>query len=144
MTKKKLNENPFEYATRTKFRFPSSKGELNIEQLWDVPLRSRDDFNLDNIAKRINADLKKVSEESFVDGAARNPAHEMTEIKLDVVKAVIAFHLDEEERREKKAKAKSEREKLYAELEKRQDARYENMSDSEIKKKLAAIDALDD
>ncbi len=41
----------FEYATRHKLRFTSSKGELTVEQLWDAPLLSGDGFNLNNIAK---------------------------------------------------------------------------------------------
>ena len=43
--------NIFEYAARSKIRFQSTKGELTVEQLWDVPLRSRDDFNLNAVAK---------------------------------------------------------------------------------------------
>lgn len=38
--------NMFEFATRSKLRFTSARGELTAEQLWDVPLRSRDDFSL--------------------------------------------------------------------------------------------------
>ena len=39
-----MTMNIFEYATRAKLRFASSRGDLTVEQLWDVPLRSTDGF----------------------------------------------------------------------------------------------------
>ena len=33
--------NLFEKATRKAFRFPTGKGELTIEQLWQLPLLAR-------------------------------------------------------------------------------------------------------
>ena len=58
--------NLFEIATRKKLRFPSLKGELSAEQLWDLPLSSRVGLDLDNIAKAVNKDLKAEEEDSFV------------------------------------------------------------------------------
>ena len=56
----------YEVALRTKLRFDSPKGELSLERIWEMPLRSRDDFNLDIIAQTVSKALKGVSEESFV------------------------------------------------------------------------------
>ena len=36
-----MSNNIFEYATRSKLRFQSSHGVLTVEQLWEVPLRSK-------------------------------------------------------------------------------------------------------
>ena len=66
-------DNLFMQATREKFRFESSKGDLSVEQLWDLPLTSRTGFDLDTVAKAVNADLKASNEESFVN-ASNNPA----------------------------------------------------------------------
>ena len=57
----------FEYATRNKIRFASERGDLNVEQLWDVPLRAKDNFDLGDIARRASKTLKDATEESFVD-----------------------------------------------------------------------------
>jgi hypothetical protein len=59
--------NIFEYASRNKIRFASPRGELSVEQLWDIPLRSKDDFNLNTIAQTANKAVKNATEESFVE-----------------------------------------------------------------------------
>ena len=103
--------NMFEFAARFKLRFPSSRGELTAEQLWDIPLRSRDDFNLDTVAKAVNKALKTVSEESFVE-VTKTTAHTRGEVALELVKYVIGTKLDEEMAAKKRADNKVEREKL--------------------------------
>jgi hypothetical protein len=47
-----------EYAVRNKLRFSSSRGELTAEQLWDVPLRSKDGLDLNAVAQTANKALK--------------------------------------------------------------------------------------
>ena len=79
----------FEKATREKFRYPSAKGLLTTEQLWELPLTAKSGFSLDDVAKAVNAELKAVDTESFVATEA-NPAKATLETKLEVVKHVIA------------------------------------------------------
>ena len=62
-----------------------------------MPLRSRDGFDLDTIAKGANRICKEVSEESFV-ATRTNPEQTLAEIRLDLVKHVIAVKLGEEEK----------------------------------------------
>jgi hypothetical protein len=50
--------NIFEQATRRAIRFESAKGDLSVEQLWDLPLQSRNQFDLDTVAKTVNRQLK--------------------------------------------------------------------------------------
>ena len=65
--------NLFEIATRQKFTFPSPRGLLNVEQLWDLPLTSirpdgstrTDSVSLDTVARAVNTQLKAVTEETF-------------------------------------------------------------------------------
>ena len=98
-------DNMFETATRSKLRFASSRGELSVEQLWDVPLRARtgDDFNLDAVAKAANKVLKGLTEESFV-STERTPAVARAETALELIKYVIATKLAEEKAAAKRAK----------------------------------------
>jgi hypothetical protein len=67
--------NIFEYAIRNKLRFASSRGELTVEQLFDVPLRSSDGFNLNESPRRANKTLKDMSEENFVETSRNTPSH---------------------------------------------------------------------
>jgi hypothetical protein len=130
--------NMFEIATRSKLRFASPRGDLTAEQLWDVPLRSRDDFNLDGIAKAASKALKAVTEESFVDTRA-NPQQGRMELTLDIVKYVIQTKITEENETTKRADRKAEREKLMAALSKKQDDALDQMSEKDIKKRLEAL-----
>ena len=90
-----MAENLFQYATRNKLRFQSTRGELTAEQLWDVPLRSRDDFKLNGVAQAASKAWKAISEESFVE-TAKTVAHTRLEMALEVVKYVIETKLAEE------------------------------------------------
>lgn len=58
--------NIFEIAAIQKFRFPTIKGEVTTEALWDMPLVSKNGFDLDDVAKTVNAALKSVTEESLL------------------------------------------------------------------------------
>ncbi len=129
----------FEYAARLKLRFVSVKGELNAEQLWDVPLRSRDDFNLDCIARGISRNLKTASEESFVE-VAKNPAQDRLALALDIVKYVIGDKLASEVATKRLADNKIEREKLLKILAEKQDGKLSELSEKELKKRIEALD----
>ena len=133
-------QNIFEYATRNKLRFASTRGELTIEQLWDVPLRSKDDFNLNTVAKTVNKALKDISEESFVE-TKRTAEHTRREIALEAVKYVIDTKLAEEAAAEKRAANKLEKEKLLKILAEKQDGKLSELSEKELKKKIAELDA---
>lgn len=131
--------NIFEYATRARLRFASDKGELTTEQLWDVPLRSRDNFNLNVIAKLASRALKEISEESFVE-TTRTPEHTRREAALEVVRHVIDTKLAEEERAKKRAENKQEREKLLQILAEKQAGKLSELSEKELQRRIAALD----
>lgn len=132
-------ENVFEYATRTKLRFASTKGDLTVEQLWDVPLRSTDGFNLDAIARAANKAFKDATEESFV-ATTKTPAATRLEMTLDVVKSIIATKLADEERAKKRAENKAEKEKLLRILAEKQDGKLSDLSEKELQKRIAALE----
>lgn len=132
-------ETLFLQATRAKFRFPSTRGELSVEMLWDVPLRSKDDLNLDRIARGINRELEQATEESFVDEATTNPATKLLTAKLGIVKQIIAIKLEEEETAKVRAENKQEREKLLKILAEKQDGELSELSVKELKKRIEAL-----
>ena len=48
----------FEKASRLKLRFSTSIGMLSAEDLWDLPLSSRNGTaNLDDVARNLDVDL---------------------------------------------------------------------------------------
>jgi len=134
-----MSTNIFESATRHKLRFQSSRGVLSVEQLWDVPLRSQDDFNLDAVAKTANKALKEISEESFVD-TERTPEHSRRETVFEIVKYIIEVKVGDEAAAKKRAANKIEKEKLLAILAEKQAGKLSDLSEKEIQKRIAALD----
>lgn len=134
-----MSTNIFEFATRNKLLFSSSRGALNTEQLWDVPLRSRDDFNLNAIAQAANKALKGATEESFVE-TKRTTLHVRLETTLEIVKHVIDAKLAEEAAAKKQADNKAERERLLAILADKQDSKLVAESEEQIKARIAALE----
>jgi hypothetical protein len=131
--------NLFEFATRKKLRFDSTRGTLTVEQLWDVPLRSNDEFNLDTIAKTVNRALKSVTEESFV-ATGKTSAQTQFERMLEVVKHIIGVKLEEEALAKKRVENRAEKEKLLQILAEKQAGKLSELSEKEIQKRIAALD----
>lgn len=126
-------ENLFEMATRNKMRFPSTKGELSVEDLWDLS-----DKDLDVVYKNLKDQEVKSSEESLLDDANVDP-------KLTAAIGIVRYifttkrkeKLAEKERINKKLKQK----KYIDALSKKQDEVIEKMSEAELR---AMIDSLED
>lgn len=136
--------NIFELATRQKLRFASAKGDLTTEQLWDLPLLisspTRDvKVDLDTLARSINHELKAQAEESFVSTKA-NPLKAQLELKLEIIKYIIADRLAAAEKAKKASDNRAERERLMDVLKRKQDQELENLSPEEIQKRLDALD----
>jgi hypothetical protein len=138
LSRAKPATNIFEFASRNKLRFASTKGDLTVEHLWDVPLRSRDDFNLNAVAKAANKALKDATEESFVE-TAKTAAHVRLETALEIVKYVIDSKLADEETAKRRAANKLEEEKLLAILAEKQDGKLSELSEKELQRRIAAL-----
>lgn len=129
----------FEQASRMALRFESARGALTVESLWQLPLQSKSGFDLDTIAKGINAQLKATEEESFVTTNA-SPQTALRSLQLDILKHIIAVRKQENADALAKVNKAAKRAKLIEQLGKRQDAALEGMSEEEIKKQLAELD----
>ena len=130
--------NIFEQATRRAIRFESAKGDLSVEQLWDLPLQSRNQFDLDTIAKAVNRQLNVVTEESFV-SVRENPAKETLSLKLEIVKHIISVKLQEAEEARNRANKASEKEKLLRLLDEKQNEALRALTPEEIQERLKAL-----
>lgn len=83
----------FEKSTRMKDRFETSKGNLSVEDLWDLPLTSTRYPNLDDIARDLHRQLKDSAEVSFVAPARKE--NDTLQRKFDIVKHIIEIRLAE-------------------------------------------------
>jgi len=132
--------NIFETATRKAFRYTSNRGDLTTEQIWDLPLTSRSGFDLDSVAKAANAELKSVTEESFV--ATRvNPRKGDLETKLEILKHVIAVKIAEAEAVTARAAKQEKRAKILDALATKENEELTQASKDDLLKQLAELDA---
>lgn len=103
----------FEKLAINKTRFDSPKGRISVEDLYDLPLQSRSNSDLDTVAKTIARKMRDLGEESFV--ASADPKLGELEFQLEVVKHVIAYKQDLNKARVKAAE-KKERKELISEV----------------------------
>lgn len=128
----------FKKAAKLKLRFPSIKGHLTVEQLFDLPLTSKAGFDLDSVAKQINAGLRQASEESFV-STKPNLEKDLNQLCLDIVKEIIADKIAENEASAKAVANRHEREKLLEVLQGKKDAALTNLTEAELEAKIRAL-----
>lgn len=121
----------FILASRKKYRFPSDKGDLTTEQLWDVPLTSRNGYSVDNIAIAVNRELRSLQEESFVQNRS-NPRRSELQNMLDILKEVIAIRQAESEQATELAKKQSQKKVIQEAIERKRQQNLESMSLEEL------------
>jgi len=110
---------------------------LTAEDLWDLPLTSKKSASLDGVAKRVSTLLKASEEESFV--VKTSKPNEVLQLKLDVVKQVIAVRLEESEAKAKAEERRSKKQKILGLIAKKQDEELGDRSVEDLKKMLDEI-----
>lgn len=132
-------ENFFEYAAINKLRFPSSKGDLTVEQLYELPLQSTKGVDLDTVARTVYQLLQDVAQGSFV-ATASNPAKKDYEVKLEIVKHVIGSKQEDNAKKARAASNRAERERLTQLLANKQDAELLTLSREELEKRIKQLE----
>jgi hypothetical protein len=130
--------NIFESASKTQLRFQSNKGLLSTEDLWNLPLTSKSNFDLDTLAKYVFAELKATEEGSFV-SVKTNPAKAVLELKLEILKHIIAVKIQDAANASAMSSRKQEHDKLLGLLERKQDQALGELTEAEILAKIAAL-----
>jgi hypothetical protein len=131
--------NIFEQATRMKLRYPSNRGLITTEDLWELPLNAKNGFALDDVAKAINKELKAAQEESFTN-TVPNPARTMLELQLEIVKHVIAVVIAENNARLALAGKKAEKDRLLEILASKQQEKLMGMTEEQIQARIKELE----
>lgn len=127
-----MSDNLFEKAVRRKLRFKASNGLVTTEDLYDLSLPA-----LDTIAKSLRKELRE-TEDSFID---TKPTNGDLELRFEIVKTVIATKIAERDARNAAAAKATEKQALLEALEEKKASRFKNMSEEDIRRELAALDA---
>lgn len=129
----------FEKATRQQLRFNTKKGLLSVEDLWTLPLKTS--FNaqvdLDEVAKTVYKELKTSEEISFV--APVTASNTTAQLKMDIVKHIIAVKLAEKEVAEKAKETKEKKQKILEIIARKQDESLANASIDDLQKMLESL-----
>ena len=122
-------------AAKQKLRFNSSNGHLQAEDLWDLPLKK-----LDEMAVAIDATLGKTRKSFLENPDPKSSAVQVAdELRMEVLKAVIADKQDENKAKREAADKSARRESLKGLLEKKKIDQLESLSAEDIEKELAAL-----
>lgn len=108
-----------------KLRFATSKGNLSVEDLWDLSLPA-----LDRLAVSYDEELAKSPRKSFI----TNDTPSNSELEFNIVKDVITDKL-----KDKAAREAAEKARLTELLAKKQSEKMESMSEDEIRQRLAEL-----
>jgi hypothetical protein len=127
----------FEKAVREKLTFKSIKGDLLPQDLFDVKLKSNNNFDLDTIAKTINKEIREESEESFV--TESSPSASLNKLRLDIVKHVIAVKLKEKKEKEEATANRERKQRILEILDRKSSEALEAKSEEELRKELESL-----
>lgn len=127
-------------ASRYAYRYPSAKGLITTENLWELPLRSRSGlFDLNTVAVNLSQELKALGEESFVDAGTDSAARTLLEAKLDIVKHIINFKQIEAKAATERAAKAALQAKLRDLIENKKDEQLSSASIEDLEAQLAAL-----
>lgn len=122
----------YKQASKMKLRFATSKGNLSVEDLWDLSLPA-----LDRLAVSYDEELAKSPRKSFITNDT--PSNSELELKFNIVKDVITDKLKDKAAREASKDKAAEKARLTELLAKKQSEKMESMSEDEIRQRLAEL-----
>lgn len=124
-------------AARQKFRFESSKGQLTVEDLWDLPLTSQTGkVCLDEVARNLYQKMNEAKNISFVTPKVED---ETVQQKFDIVKYVIEVRIAERDEAAKAKQRAERRQNLMDLIAQKETNALAELSVDDLKKMLAEV-----
>lgn len=128
------NVNIFEQATRKRIRFTTTLGQLNVEDVWQLPLISNKGVNLDNLAMQLQEECAEKCRTSFVQKAETKD--EDAQLRFDIVLHIINVKLDEQEEAQKAADRRAHQQRIMALIERKELEQFDQKSLDELREEL--------
>lgn len=130
----------FERASRLKLRFDTPKGQISVEDLWDLPLTSNTGrANLDTIAGDLYRKIKQTPDVvSFVNPSSP-PADADLKLRFDIVKHVIDTRLGENTKRAEAQSISEKKQKILGIIEAKENEALSAASIDDLRKQLASL-----
>jgi hypothetical protein len=122
----------FEKASRLQLRFPTSKGNATVEDLWMLPLTK-----LNLIAKDLNKEIKAVEEEDFLE--EKSSADVALKLKFDIVLHIIKTKQAENKALIEASKKAEKKQELLDLLDAKEKEAMKDMSVDDIRAEIAKL-----
>ena len=126
----------FKVAVKKKYRF-NFKGQLTVEDLWDLSVE-----DLDKIYKNLKSQQKNASEESLLDTVTKED-RELSN-KIEIIKSIVTDKLAAAERAKKAAEKKAQNQRIIEIMADKQDAALKEKSLEELQAMLETEDYEED
>ena len=126
----------FQQASRLKLRFETTKGQLAVEDLWDLPLTSQTKANLDDLARTLHQATKNESV-SFVNKAT--PANELDKLRFDIVLHIINTRLAENEAAATARTNREKKQQIMALIDQKQNEALGALSVEDLRKMVESL-----
>ena len=126
----------FEKASRLKLRFETVKGQLSVEDLWDLPLTSTTRANLDDLASTLHL-VTKTETVSFVNKVA--PANELDKLRFDIVIQIINTRLAENEATATARANREKKQQIMALIDQKQNEALGALSVEDLRKMVESL-----
>jgi hypothetical protein len=126
----------YKYAAQHKLRFASNRGNLVVEQLFQLELEE-----LDIVARTVHTELESLGKQSFINTKTNDPRKKQLEVSLDIVKDVIATKEAAKDAAENRTKKLQLRTKLLEAIEAKENEKLTTSSIDDLKKQLDELEA---
>lgn len=124
----------FEQATRSKLRFYTAKGPLNVEDLWDLPLISKSgaQVNLDDLARAAYKEMEESACQSFVQKSTK--ISEIAKLRFDIIKHIIDVKLADRDAASERAEKAAKKQRILELIATKEDESLAGKSLEELQK----------
>lgn len=129
-----MSASTFETATRRKLRFQTTRGNLTVEDLWDVPLTV-----LDEAYKGLSRQIREAEDDSLL--AKRDSGVEEAAIKRDLVKHVVEVRQAEATEKRNREARRAQAARVRELIAQKQDEALSGKSTEELAALLAELEA---
>lgn len=120
----------FKIATKKKYRF-SYKGQITVEDLWDLSVEE-----LDKIYKNLKSLQKNASEESLLQTVTKEDKE--LNNKIEIIKTIVTDKLAAKDRAMKAASQRAQNQRILEIMADKQDAALKEKSIEELQNMLIA------
>ena len=130
--------NVFEKASRAKLRFETARGNLSVEQLWDLPL-DKGEVNLYNLAQDLLTQVADKPAEKLSFFSKAIAVDETAELKFEIVKHIVTVRVAEAEAQQTEAIKRTQRAELDALIAAKKAEAKQNLSLEELEAMRAKL-----